>query len=263
MQMRFFCFLRALRVFLSPLLVGGLASVFVLTGCIPSIENVQRDWVNRIFRPYVPDVVQGNFISSEQYAKLQLGLTREQVQQIMGTSLLADYFHANRWDYVFEFKREGQKISQERVVTIIFADNKVIKFEGNALPTETELVAEIDNYAKRKRTFWQYLTGKNKGPPPVAEPELLVQSIPQGGPITGNEGTMTPFRTPQSAGPLEQELAQAVAIETAAKAAEAAKASQSTGVVPITSLPDAPVVTNIRSGDMPDPTAPPSNIQAK
>ena len=159
MQMCFFCFLRALRVFLSSLLVGGLASVFVLTGCIPSVENVQRDWVNRIFRPYVPDVVQGNFISSEQFAKLQLGLTREQVQQIMGTSLLADYFHANRWDYVFEFKREGQKISQERLVTIIFADNKVIKFEGNALPTETELVAEIDNYAKRKRTFWQYLFG--------------------------------------------------------------------------------------------------------
>ena len=74
---------------------------------------------------------------------------------------------------------------------------------------------------------------------------------------------MTPFRTPQSAGPLEQELAQAVAIETAAKEAEAAKASQSAGVVPITSLPDAPVVTNIRSGDMPDSTAPPSNIQAK
>jgi outer membrane protein assembly factor BamE len=243
--------------------VGGLASVFVLTGCIPSVENVQRDWVNRIFRPYVPDVVQGNFISSEQYAKLQLGLTREQVQQIMGTSLLADYFHANRWDYIFEFKREGQKINQERLVTIIFADNKVIKFEGNALPTETELVAEIDNYAKRKRTFWQYLTGANKGPAPVAEPELLVQNLPQGGPITGNEGTTTPFRTPQSAGPLEQELAQAAAIETAAKEAEAAKVSQSAGVVPITSLPDTPVVTNIRSGDMPDSTAPPSNIQAK
>ncbi len=263
MQMRFFCFFSAFRIFLSPILVGALASGFMLTGCIPSVENVQRDWVNRIFRPYVPDVVQGNFISSEQYAKLQLGLTREQVQQIMGTSLLADYFHANRWDYVFEFKREGQKISKERLVTIIFADNKVIKFEGDALPTETELVAEIDNYAKRKRSFWDYLTGANKGPAPVVEPELLVPSLSQGGPITGKEGTITPFRTPQSAGPLEQELAQAVAIENAAQAAEAAKAAKSSGVVPITSLPDAPVVTNIRSGDMPDPAAPPSNIQAK
>ena len=204
--------------------------------------------------------MQGNFISSEQYAKLQLGLTREQVQQIMGTSLLADYFHANRWDYVFEFKREGQKISKERLVTIIFVDNKVIKFEGDALPTETELVAEIDNYAKRKRSFWDYLTGANKGPAPVVEPEILVPSLSQGGPITGKEGTITPFRTPQSAGPLEKELSQAIAIDAAANAA---KAAQSSGVVPITSLPDTPVVTNIRSGDMPDPTAPPSNIQAK
>lgn len=126
----------------------------------------------------MPDIVQGNFVSSEQYSKLQLGMTREQVRQILGTPLLADYFHANRWDYVFEYKRNGQVVGKDRRVTIFFDGDKVVKFDGDALPTDVELVAEIDNYAKTKRSFWEIITGTNKAPvtPPLQQPELLVTS---------------------------------------------------------------------------------------
>jgi len=134
--------------------------------------------MNTIFRPYVPDVVQGNFISSEQYSKLQEGMTREQVRQILGTPLLADYFHANRWDYIFEYKRSGQVVGKDRRVTVFFEGDKLVKFEGDALPTEVELVAEIDGYSKSKRSFWEVITGTNKPPvtPPLQQPELLVPS---------------------------------------------------------------------------------------
>ena len=134
--------------------------------------------MNKIFRPYVPDIVQGNFVSSEQYSKLKVGMTREQVKQILGTPLLADYFHVNRWDYVFEFKRNGQVVGKDRRVTIFFDGDKVVKFDGDALPTDIELVAEIDNYAKTKRSFWDVVTGSNKAPvtPPLQQPELLVPS---------------------------------------------------------------------------------------
>ena len=134
--------------------LGLLSGVLGMSACSTAVDDTQRAWANKIFQPYVPDVVQGNFISSEQYSKLQIGMTREQVRQIMGTPLLADYFHANRWDYVFEFKRDGQKIAKDRRVTIFFDENKLVKFDGDALPTEVELVAEIDNYAKTKRSFW-------------------------------------------------------------------------------------------------------------
>ena len=149
-----------------------------IAGCTSAVDETQRAWMNKIFRPYVPDVVQGNFISSEQYAKLQLGMSREQVRQILGTPLLASYFHANRWDYIFEFKRSGQPIGKERHVTVFFDGDKVVKFEGDALPTEVELVAEIDNYAKSKRSFWEVITGTNKPPvtPPLQQPEVLVPS---------------------------------------------------------------------------------------
>ena len=176
--------------FLNPVLKGanspirlGIVSFALLGllgvgGCTSAVDETQRAWMNKIFRPYVPDVVQGNFISSEQYSKLQLGMTREQVRQIMGTPLLASYFHANRWDYIFEFKRAGQPISKERHVTIYFDGDKVVKFEGDALPTEVEMVAEIDNYSKTKRSFWDVITGSNKPPvtAPLQQPELLVPS---------------------------------------------------------------------------------------
>ena len=182
--------------------------------------------MNAIFRPYVPDVVQGNFISSEQYAKLQVGMTREQVRQVLGTSLLASYFHANRWDYVFEFKRAGQRIGKERHVTIFFDGDKVVKFEGDALPTEVELVAEIDNYSKTKRSFWDVITGSNKPPvtPPLQQPELLVPSptdnLPPGTPLPvastssdgANKGSFWDFLSFSSKDSVTQPLPQSQAL---------------------------------------------------
>jgi outer membrane protein assembly factor BamE len=166
----------------SPMRLGivvlTLFGILGVSGCTSAVDETQRAWMNKIFRPYVPDVVQGNFISSEQYAKLQVGMTREQVRQILGTPLLASYFHANRWDYVFEFKRSGQPIGKDRHVTVFFDGDKVVKFEGDALPTEIELVAEIDNYSKTKRSFWDVITGSNKPPvtPPLQQPEVLIPS---------------------------------------------------------------------------------------
>jgi outer membrane protein assembly factor BamE len=167
----------------------AVTSLLGLSGCTSAVDETQRAWMNKVFRPYVPDIVQGNFISSEQYAKLELGMSREQVRQILGTPLLASYFHANRWDYIFEFKRQNQLVGKERRVTIFFDGDKVVKFEGDALPTEVELVAEIDGYAKTKRSFWDMVTGSNKPPvtPPLQQPELLVASptdnLPKGATI--------------------------------------------------------------------------------
>jgi outer membrane protein assembly factor BamE len=160
------------------LVITIIGMVFVVSACTSAVDDTQRAWMNKVFRPYVPDVVQGNFISSEQYAKLQVGQSREQVRQILGTPLLASYFHANRWDYVFEFKRSNQVMGKERRVAVFFEGDKLVKFQGDALPTDVELVAEIDGYAKTKRSFWDVMTGSNKPPvtSPLQQPELLVPS---------------------------------------------------------------------------------------
>jgi outer membrane protein assembly factor BamE len=199
------------------LLAAAFFGLLAIGGCTSAVDDTQRAWMNKVFRPYVPDVVQGNFISSEQYAKLKVGMTREQVRQILGTPLLASYFHANRWDYVFEFKRSGQRVGKERHVTVYFDGDKLVKFEGDALPTDVELVAEIDNYAKSKRSFWDVVTGSNKPPvtPPLQQPELLVPSptdnLPKGAavppvPAESKSSFWDFFGTPQSAGATPEPL---------------------------------------------------------
>ncbi len=97
-----------------------------------------------IVSPYKIDVVQGNFVSREQAAALQPGMTRVQVRDILGTPLLMSLFHADRWDYVFTFKRQGSE-PQARKVTVHFKGDLLERFEAGELPTEAEFVASLDS----------------------------------------------------------------------------------------------------------------------
>jgi len=100
------------------------------------------------FSPYRPDIQQGNFISQEMLAQLKPGMTRDQVKFILGTPLMADIFHADRWDYPFRLaKGNGELITS--TVVIHFKDNVVERFEGGNLPTEKEYIALIAGPAKQ------------------------------------------------------------------------------------------------------------------
>jgi outer membrane protein assembly factor BamE len=100
-----------------------------------------------VFSPYRPDIQQGNFVSQEMLAQLKVGQTRDQVRFILGTPLLTDIFHANRWDYPFYLARGNGELTTSRV-TVYFNDNKVEKFDGGNLPTEKEYIARIAGPAK-------------------------------------------------------------------------------------------------------------------
>lgn len=70
---------------------------------------------------YRMDIQQGNYIAQEQLAKVEKGMSRAQVQDILGTPLLADDFRQNRWDYVFYLK-EGGKTPKQSGITVFFND---------------------------------------------------------------------------------------------------------------------------------------------
>jgi outer membrane protein assembly factor BamE len=93
--------------------------------------------------PYRPDVVQGNFISSEQIAQLRPGLNRLQVRNLLGTPLVSSVFHADRWDYVFTFKRRGGDARVYRYA-VFFQGDDLVRFEGDTMPTEAEFIAQLD-----------------------------------------------------------------------------------------------------------------------
>jgi len=95
-----------------------------------------------IFSPYRPDIQQGNFVSAEMLSQLKVGQTREQVRFLLGTPLLMDIFHADRWDYPFYLARGNGELTTSRV-TVFFKGDVVERFEGGNLPTEREYIDRI------------------------------------------------------------------------------------------------------------------------
>lgn len=98
---------------------------------------------------YKPEVVQGNFVSSEQVAQLHPGMTRLQVRDVLGTPLMASVFHGDRWDYVFTIKRQGVPPQRYRL-SVFFRGDALDRFEGDDMPSETEFVQRISRVGKVK-----------------------------------------------------------------------------------------------------------------
>ncbi len=104
-----------------------------------------------VVTPYRLEIVQGNVITREQAALVKPGLTRAQVRDVLGSPLLADPFHANRWDYVFTIRRQGTQPQLRRVV-VLFKDEALESIDtGGDLPAERDFDASIDTF-KAPRT---------------------------------------------------------------------------------------------------------------
>jgi outer membrane protein assembly factor BamE len=121
------------------LLVTASASL-VACGSMDSASNR----IAGLVTPYKMDIVQGNFVSKEQAAAVKPGMSRAQVRDILGTPLLTSIFHADRWDYVFTFKRQGVE-SQSRRVTVFFKGDALERIEADPLPSEMEFAASLDS----------------------------------------------------------------------------------------------------------------------
>ena len=118
------------RLFLR-LFVGASALGLLLAGC---------QYVPPTFQVYKLDINQGNYITEDQVQKLKVGQTRQQVRLMLGTPLLTDPFHADRWDYIYEFERQGRTLERTQL-TIYFVDGKVARWENGEMPPSQVEVA--------------------------------------------------------------------------------------------------------------------------
>ncbi len=110
-----------------------------LAGCSSIDDQGPLRWL----APYRMEVVQGNVVTSEMLAQVRQGQTREQVRMLLGSPLLTDLFHADRWDYVFTIRRQGAP-SQQRCLTVFFNADRVQRFQAADLPDEKTFVASIE-----------------------------------------------------------------------------------------------------------------------
>ena len=155
-----------LRALLVPLVCLGAA--WGLSAC----SGLHRD----SFKPYVPEVVQGNVVSREQRQYLRPGLTRAQVRDVLGTPLLTSLFHADRWDYAFSIQRQGVE-PQKYHLTVFFQGDVLSRVEGDDLPSEVEFVQRLSRPGAPVRTTPLEATEEqlrqypvNPKPPAVATP---------------------------------------------------------------------------------------------
>ncbi|MGZ5205061.1 MAG: outer membrane protein assembly factor BamE [Caldimonas sp.] len=117
------------------------AALAALSGC-QSLQS--SDSFFGVITPYRIDIVQGNVITREQAALVKPGMTRAQVRDALGSPLLADPFHASRWDYVFTIRRQGTEPQLRRVVVLFKGEALESIDTGGELPGEREFVASID-----------------------------------------------------------------------------------------------------------------------
>lgn len=103
-----------------------IAAVIGLSAC--SAERISN------FPSYKLKVIQGNQLDARAVSSLQQGMSRDQVQLLLGTPLLRDPFHSDRWDYTYEISRNGVVNQAEtRNLTVWFENDRLVKAEGNAL----------------------------------------------------------------------------------------------------------------------------------
>lgn len=86
-------------------------------------------------KPYKMDIQQGNVVDSKMMMQLRPGMTRAQVRFIMGTPLLTDSFHANRWDYLYRMQKGG-KVVEQRHVILEFEGDQLVRVRGDVIPAD-------------------------------------------------------------------------------------------------------------------------------
>ncbi|HLA34726.1 MAG TPA: outer membrane protein assembly factor BamE [Rhodocyclaceae bacterium] len=108
-------------------LLLSLALVLAMTGCAATADQLASSSLL-----YRVDVRQGNYVTQDMVAQLKPGLTRDQVRFILGSPLLVDMFHSDRWDYVYRFQ-SGQGATDQRKLTVFFQDNKLLRVAGDVV----------------------------------------------------------------------------------------------------------------------------------
>jgi outer membrane protein assembly factor BamE len=107
-------------------LAAAAVAAVLLTGCtkVPHIPGVT---------PYRMDIQQGNYVSQEMVSQLRPGMSRDQVRFLLGTPLVTDIFHSDRWDYVYWREPAGGS-REQRHLAVFFEDGRLVRLGGDVVP---------------------------------------------------------------------------------------------------------------------------------
>ena len=120
---------------------------------------------------YKMPIQQGNIVSKDMLDQLRLGMTKDQVRFVLGTPMLMDMFHSNRWDYTYTLK-VGRQPMETKPLTLFFQDDALVRIQGFVPPdrdegipgeSEQEIVVEVPDWKQRKGIFGRALDATGIG----------------------------------------------------------------------------------------------------
>lgn len=105
-------------------ILSSLALIISLSAC----SNFRLPGLYRLV------IQQGNIVTQDMVDQLQPGMTKRQVNYVLGTPLIMDTFHSDRWDYLYTIRDQNGETHQQRL-TVYFEDDKLTHFDGDLRPT--------------------------------------------------------------------------------------------------------------------------------
>ncbi|MBW3897715.1 outer membrane protein assembly factor BamE [Neisseria meningitidis] len=120
-------------------LIPALSALLGLAAC--SAERVS------LFPSYKLKIIQGNELEPRAVAALRPGMTKDQVLLLLGSPILRDAFHTDRWDYTFNTSRNGI-IKERSNLTVYFENGVLVRTEGDVLQNAAEALKDRQNTDK-------------------------------------------------------------------------------------------------------------------
>ncbi len=93
---------------------------------------------------YKIDIPQGNIVTQEMVDQLERGMDKQRVTFVLGTPLLRDVFHQDRWDYVYSLSRRGGKPERRRI-SLFFESDRLVRIEGDVKPADKHRMLQEDD----------------------------------------------------------------------------------------------------------------------
>jgi outer membrane protein assembly factor BamE len=202
-----------------------------LSGCntLQELGDAVPDALGETPLLYQPTIQQGNVVTQEMVDKLKPGMNRRQVAYVLGTPLLVDAFHQDRWDYVYT-KEVGGGTDNKTHIALYFEDDILIRIDGDFRPEPKEdpladapetVFSVPDNKKEEKGFFSSALesVGIDTEDEVVSSPEQNEEQLPDMGQESGGD-------LPETVEEAQAEISQATESQVAEQAEEQTEAVQ-------------------------------------
>ena len=122
----------------------------------------------RLVNEYKIDIQQGNILTQEMVSQLKPGLTKDQVRFILGTPVLTDMFHANRWDYVYRLQKGSTgEVEMRKFSTFFDANDRLIRVAGDVMAAQASDLSSAQENRMREIDLGSVAEGTVA--PPIGE----------------------------------------------------------------------------------------------